>query len=304
MIDPKTVLLAIPSHTGFVSCELNGMLVNYGHRYFGGLTQPTECSHPSLVRNIIADTFLRSPFEWLVGIDSDMIVGLADFELLMQEVNPDEVYHEDLEQEDSGHGHEAMPPRPTRIKAPAIFTDLGDIARTKGVQAPPALADVLVNCEYAYKREPFEPVQFGLGCYRAHRSVFERLQQLTHADDGRRSVPALQLKRVQELVNAEDVDVDTLRVAVQMLMDTQDTQTGSPRLWQTMHNGRLLYDYYPSGPLIDQQVPVGRWMGEDHGFWTLCHLAQLVPRIETRTRLVHLGRKGYVYEGPERGAMQ
>ncbi len=302
MIDPKTVLLAIPSHTGSMSCELSGMLINYGHRYFGGLTMPTECSHPSLVRNIIADTFLRSPFEWLVGVDSDMVVGETDFEVLLQEIDPHTRYF--LEADGGSDSPPGAPTQPTRVEAPTVLTDT-DVQGRSRQQVNSALCDVLVNCEYAYKREPFEPVHFGLGFYRVHRSVFSMLQQLKHLDNGRIEVDRTDTERL--LAAVEDIGVLSeveLKALVRKIKASVTSQAGAPRLWQCMYRGRLYYDYYPSGPIVDLHVPNGQWMGEDHGFWTLCRLAGLIPRIETRTRLLHLGRKAYPYLGPTVGVYQ
>lgn len=287
MIDPKTVLLSIPSHTGSISCELAGMLINYGHRYFGGLTMPTECSHPSLVRNIIADTFWRSPFQWLVGIDSDIVPRPEDFAFLLQERDESTLYAEDVLNPSHSVLTGQVPPLPTRIESKTMVDDTG--------QSSNSLCDVLVNCEYAYKREPFEPVQFGLGFYRVHRSVFSMLQQLKHAPGDTVEVSRSAFTALHEY-HKQKGDYHPWELIEELVLSLQDP-VGAPRLWQTMHQGRMLYDYYPSGPLIDQHVPCGQWMGEDHGFWTLCRLAGLVPRIERRTQLIHIGRKGYLYEG-------
>jgi hypothetical protein len=78
---------------------------------------------------------------------------------------------------------------------------------------------------------------------------------------------------------------------------------GTSRLWSMMHKGIELYDYFPSGPLIHHLIPTAEWKGEDAGFFTLCMLSGIIPRIETRTRLTHIGRKGYHYE-PGSGAAQ
>jgi hypothetical protein len=302
VIDPKTVLLAIPSHTGSITSELAGMLVNYGHRYFGGLMQPTECSHPSLVRNIIADTFLRSPFEWLVGIDSDIVAGPKDFEYLLQATNPEIKYF--TPGDGDGDCDPGAPPCPSRveittwrsrIEPDGTYDEKGFSERT--------MADVLVNCEYAYKREPFEPVQFGLGFYRVHRSVFSVLQQLKHRDNGRVEMDRAAWDAFEGEISNEAPDA-VFDVAFERLKATFTSQTDQPRLWQATYQGRVFHDYYPSGPITDLHVPNGQWKGEDHGFWTLCHLAGLVPRIETRTRLLHMGRKAYPYEGPDLGGGQ
>lgn len=78
---------------------------------------------------------------------------------------------------------------------------------------------------------------------------------------------------------------------------------GTARLWSMLHRGVELYDYFPSGPLIHHLIPTAEWKGEDTGFFTLCMLAGIVPRIEKRTRLTHIGRKGYHYE-PDAGSAQ
>lgn len=303
MIDPKTVLLSIPSYTGSVTSELNGMLMNYGHGFFGGVTQPTECSHPSLVRNIIADTFLRSPFEWLVGIDSDIVPSSEDFEYLMQEVVPNANYF--VDGDGDGDCDPGAPPLPSRIEAATVVLEATDQGNQRQV-SDRALCDVLVNCEYAYKREPFEPVHFGLGFYRVHRSVFSILQDLKHGPSDKvevsrqvvKAFPNIVLPAKPTLDSAVDAAYRLTQWAECVLKSVRDP-AGQPRLWQATHQGRVMTDYYPSGPIVDLHVPNGKWMGEDHGFWTLCHLAGLVPRIETRTRLIHVGRKGYPYDGPD-----
>jgi len=288
MIDPKTVLVGIPCHDGRMMTELAGMLIQ-NRDLFGGYTMPTECSHPSIARNTIADTFERSPFEWLLAIDSDIVPQRPDFELMLQEIDPSAEYIED--------NHPGAPEsvasihhQPTRVEVPLRG---GNSLESRGV------ADALVCSEYAYRWDPYRVVRLGGGFYRVHRSVFSVLKQLVHSDDGQREVPAYQLSRVQQLANAEQVDLDQLRVAIQMLMDMQDSKAGTPRLWQCTFQGRTFFDYYPSGPLINLLVPIGEWKGEDHGFWTLCMLAGLIPRIETRTRVLHIGRKAYAYLGPD-----
>lgn len=87
------------------------------------------------------------------------------------------------------------------------------------------------------------------------------------------------------------------RSVFEALDNLKHTDDGSPRLWQFTHEGKLLVDYYPSGPLTAMLVPGAPWTGEDHGFFMVCKLAGIVPRIETRTRLHHIGRKAYPYIG-------
>lgn len=299
MIDPKTVMLGIPCHDGRLMTELAGMLITCRDLY-GGMTLPTECSHPSLVRNIMADTFLRSPFEWFVGIDSDIVPSRADFLYLLEAVVPGLEYAEDVEARTTPALGRGMTPRPSRVETGLI----GERTQVPYQNDPSRdLADVLVCAEYAYKEDEFKPVQLGGGFYRVHRSVFSILQQLTHADDGRIEIDRDAWLHFRNQISSEPPDSDFV-AALDRLEASITRQAGTPRLWQVSHRGRMFYDYFPSGPLVSQLVPQGEWKGEDHGFWTLCMLAGLVPRIETRTRLLHIGRKAYPYLGPNEGGGQ
>jgi hypothetical protein len=75
-------------------------------------------------------------------------------------------------------------------------------------------------------------------------------------------------------------------------IDNLKNDDGSPAIDQYMSNGSLISDYFISG---SRQ---GRWLGEDQGFFILCHMAGIVPRIEQRTNLMHVGRKVYAYNAP------
>lgn len=234
MIDPRTVFLAMPCGDGRMMAETAASLIRINGR-FAAFTFKSEVSHVSLVRNFIADDFLRSGLEWLVSIDSDIVFEPDDFNLLM--MPSDDSWREDGS------------PCPTR-------TRIEEIAGRNQDGTPKLMtsdADLLVCAEYPYKNDNLEPVKLGYGFVRVHRSVFETLQNLKHDD-------------------------------------------GQARLWQMTHHGRLICDYYPSGPMVGLHVPTAEWKGEDHGFWTLCMLAGLIPRIERRTRLVHVGRKAYCYQ--------
>lgn len=79
------------------------------------------------------------------------------------------------------------------------------------------------------------------------------------------------------------------------LDDLKDAD-GAPVVQQYMNNGQLVSDYFISGCRND------RWLGEDQGFFILCHMAGIVPRIEQRTNLMHVGRKVYPYNAPIIGA--
>jgi hypothetical protein len=72
---------------------------------------------------------------------------------------------------------------------------------------------------------------------------------------------------------------------------------GAPLVGEFIYQGRVIDEYFPSG-----MSSTGHWMGEDHGFFGLCRLAGIKPRLETRARLVHWGRLGYRYEPSPSGA--
>lgn len=308
MIDPRTVMVAIPCYDGKVMAELTGMLVT-GARLFGAISLPTECSHISLVRNLIAAQFMASSFEWLVCIDSDTIPSSPrDLELLLEPCDSAAHYFEDQHSELGFEDQRSnsfvssssvLVPCPTRLLTPQCIA--GRPLDEKTLSA----ADLLVCAEYSFKNDNLEPVKLGMGFVRIHRSVFERLQELKY--DGGPTVEVRRdlMERVIEMVKCGDdwEKAEALSV-LQQLVDTREDKAGQGRLWQVSWKGRMYYDYYPSGPLISQFVPTAEWKGEDHGFFTLCMLAGVVPRIETRTRLIHMGRKGYPYLGPDSGGGQ
>ncbi len=233
MIQPKTILVAIPAYDGKVLAELAGSLIASAGA-FGAVSIKSEVSLVPLVRNIIAHQFIKSPFEWLVCIDSDIGFTPQDFRFLMEARNQNHLSRQE--------------PEPTRVLiSGGDISPLANPPRVKGEEA-----DVLVTAEYAYKTDLCEPCRMGLGFTRIHKSVFEKLAQLKHED-------------------------------------------GASRLWEYRMKGEMYRDYYPCGPFLSQLLPTGDWKGEDHGFFTLCALAGIAPRIETRTSLVHFGRKGYPY---------
>jgi hypothetical protein len=79
-------------------------------------------------------------------------------------------------------------------------------------------------------------------------------------------------------------------------LDALKADDGAPVIDQYMGYGSLISDYFISGSRN------GRWLGEDQGFFILCHMAGIVPRIEQRTNLMHVGRKVYQYNTPVIGA--
>lgn len=249
MIDPRTVGVFIPTYDGHILAELAGQLVA-NSRFFGGISFTVGVSHVSLARNIMAEKFLRSSFDWMLCIDADIVPGLHDFPRMLSE------------QDTTGNAVDASI---TAVDCKTLSYRRGekDFDGRGNTEMRPVegtgVGDALVVAEYSYKDDSLRPVSFGLGFARIHRSVFEAIQKSTFAD-------------------------------------------GQSRPWQFTHQGRLFTDFYPSGPILSQFVPHGEWKGEDHGFFMLCQLAGIVPRIEKRTELTHVGTKGYAYVGDQAGA--
>jgi hypothetical protein len=302
VLDPRTICVAIPCYDGKLMAELSGCLQMCSQR-FAALSLPTECSHISLQRNLIAANFLASPFEWLVCIDNDTVPSPRDMELLLEPCDTSAEYWDNTDPKDEGapsiFTDRARPPRPTRIVT-GQCTPGRPLDEKTG-----AAADVLVCAEYSYKDDTLRPCRFGMGFVRIHRSVFETLQELKH-DGG----PTIEVQRhlmedLKKYIGGEGpVTADILTAAISQLILASEDKAGTPRLWQATHQGRLYHDYFPTGPILSQFVPSANWQGEDHGFFTLCHLAGIIPRIETRTRLLHIGRKAYPYLGPDGGGGQ
>lgn len=239
MIDPRTVMLAVPAYDHKIPCEMAGFLISCANRFFSAVSFKQGVSTISLARNLIAESFLQSTFEWLICLDADIIASPQDFLFLM----------EAMPGRDQG-----FDPTITTVECTMIT---GTVDKATGQRETfKANADAIVTAEYSYKDDSLRPCRYGLGFTRIHRSVFEKLRELKHDD-------------------------------------------GSPRLWSTMYAGRLMTDFFPAGPFISQVVPNGEWKGEDIGFFTLCGLAGIVPRVETRTRLWHVGTKAYPYMGQE-----
>lgn len=65
---------------------------------------------------------------------------------------------------------------------------------------------------------------------------------------------------------------------------------GRDRAGRFYHNGALMVDYHPNGA-----TPEGKWIGEDEGFFMWAASLDVKMRLETRTRLVHVGQFGYGY---------
>lgn len=273
IIHPRGVYLAIPCGDGRIMSEVTGSIVQTAGLW-SAISMPSECSHVSLVRNLIAAQFLATACEWLVCVDNDIRFSREDYLLLLQPRDTEACY-------DSAF------PEPTRVAT----------ATASGTRT---MADALVVAEYSYKNDTLEPVKNGMGFVRIHRSVFRTLEALKH-DHGTVNVPGELYDRLMNWNYGWESDWQ--EIITQIKERSEDTR-GAGRLFTCSFQGRQFYDYFPSGPLLSQFVPNQQWKGEDHGFFTLCMLAGIVQRVETRTRLVHIGRKGYEYRGPDSGGGQ
>jgi hypothetical protein len=89
MIDPKSIVIAIPSYssrvyaltfTGVCNVIGSGRCGNPPLMMLGG-------SNVGAVRNMIAHRFLQSPFEWLVMIDDDIGFTVQDWDYLLEDSN-------------------------------------------------------------------------------------------------------------------------------------------------------------------------------------------------------------------------
>lgn len=225
MIDPLSVLVLTPTHSGAVEMGYAAGLASCAAVHLFGNFSQISNTPISLARNtLINQHFLPRGFEWAVFIDADICFSAQDFKLLMDY---------------PAHPPSSLSPYEIREENPE-----GTSVNDKG-QA------ILVCGEYARKVDTRDPVRFGLGFTRIHRSVFQRLIDSTEDD-------------------------------------------GTPRIGQFYHqSGELFWHFFPEGPGGD-----GQWFGEDTGFFHLCRLAGITPRIEQRTQLIHIGKKAYPYLSP------
>lgn len=295
MLDPRSIVLAMPAGDGRNMTELTGMLIS-AKNCFAAFLPVMECSLTQLARNVIADQFLASSFDWLISVDSDTVPTLEDFRLLLEPCDLSAEYWEPGK-EDAPAGAQ---PRPSRV----IVSQLNDPQPGKPLDfnsRTAGSADMLVCAEYSYKSDALEPVKFGFGFVRIHRSVFEVLQKLEHPINPEREKYEQALATIKDWIGGPS---GKLAEAIETLERNRPDPGGGPRLWQGSYKGRIVTDYFPTGPMLSQFVPTAQWKGEDHGFFTLCHMAGIIPRIETRTRLTHIGRKGYPYMGPGYGGGQ
>jgi hypothetical protein len=67
-------------------------------------------------------------------------------------------------------------------------------------------------------------------------------------------------------------------------------EDGSERVNRFYHKGAMMVDYFPNGA-----IQAGRWIGEDQGFFMWCAMVEASIRMETRTKLKHVGRFEFCY---------
>jgi hypothetical protein len=118
--------------------------------------------------------------------------------------------------------------------------------------------ELAVCAEYLKKTQDLslEVANFGLGFARVHRSVYERLDEMTREE----GAPRLLRYRAGVLLNGA----------------------------RSMEE---MTEYHPIGV-----HPDGSRRNEDHGFWLMVRLAGIPIRVETRTRLGHTGNFTWWYD--------
>lgn len=67
-------------------------------------------------------------------------------------------------------------------------------------------------------------------------------------------------------------------------------EDGTERIGRFYNEGEMKVDYFPTGA-----IESGQWIGEDQGFFMQAAYTDSSVRIETRTRLQHIGRFAYGY---------
>lgn len=158
MINPKTVLIATPSIDGKVEAGYcAGLASVFASGFAGNIAFLLGNSDIGSARCQIADQFLKSDFQWLVCIDADIQFSAQDFGRLMS-VEPDPMI-----------GGEML-----------RYTRLPNSEET--IAAYDVLPELAVCAEYSRKTEAREPIRFGLGFARFHRTVFERIAALKQED--------------------------------------------------------------------------------------------------------------------------
>jgi glycosyltransferase involved in cell wall biosynthesis len=82
-------------------------------------------------------------------------------------------------------------------------------------------------------------------------------------------------------------------------LDALDSENeGEAFLDSFMNQGRLVTDYFITG------CRNHNFLTEDVGFFTLCRMAGIYPRIEQRCQLIHTGKKQYHYTPVDMGTVQ
>jgi hypothetical protein len=84
-IDPRSIFVTIPTHDGKIWGDCAGGLVHcVAQQRFGSFYLHVQGSCIPHIRNQIAGIFLRSKFEWLMCIDSDVGFTVNDWDLFWQ----------------------------------------------------------------------------------------------------------------------------------------------------------------------------------------------------------------------------
>lgn len=79
-------------------------------------------------------------------------------------------------------------------------------------------------------------------------------------------------------------------------LNALNLESGEARVDSFQYEGQQVFDYFLCG------CSEHRWLGEDTGFFSLCRLADIHPRVEQRCQLVHVGKKEWPYSAQELAA--
>lgn len=229
MIDPKSVLIAIPAFDGRWESSTGAGLFEIARAGMAmNLAKLDGNSNIALARNMIAHGFLKSPYEWLVFIDADIGFTANDFALLMD------------------WAKDAPPPIDPELHVAATLIEISVYRDEVYEEIAKFKTPALVSCEYARKVDNAPPSRLGMGFCRIHRSVFTALDALT-------------------------------------------LESGEARIDAFQYQGEHVSDYFLCGCVEH------RYMTEDTGFFSLCRLAGIRPRVEQRTNLTHTGKRIFPY---------
>ncbi len=122
--------------------------------------------------------------------------------------------------------------------------------------------------------------------------VEENTSNTTVNSDGEALIVCAEYSRKTEALDACRFGLGFCRIhrSVFEKLMAADADDGTPRVGQFLSKIGLIYDFFPNGPGLDNT-----WFTEAAGFFHVCRLCGITPRIETGCRLANMGSKAYPY---------